>query len=257
MQTAPALLEDLADLIFGGQPYTPPGTWTMRLYTANPFTAGGTEITGATGYSAFGATNIPSTWNIVDGTASNALAFTFGAATASWPAVDSVVACNGTTPLMCADLAAPLLVSNGQTPTIPTGYLTFRPAGPGAGVIAEPLASALAAHVCGAVLWTPPGNWEIGLAATGEVSAVGYARRSVANSLTRFPAATAGGVKNMASAVRWPASGGAAAHWGDVSQVQFFDGVGDLCFIVTVNSRSVPAGGSFTLDAGPLLSWPV
>ena len=253
----PALLRSMADMIFGAVAYLPPATWTARLYTTSPFGAAGVEITGS-GYAAQAIANTTLEWQATDGVASNINAINFGTAGGGgWASVGAVVLCDGTTPLVAAALPMPMTVLNGQSAIIPPAMLALRPGGVGAGAMSPELAQALALHLYGRTLWTPPIDWTVGLMRAGgstEIYAAGYGARTVANTLTKFPAATFGGVKSMATALRWPASGGAASNWGQIDQVGFFAD-GSLSFVAPMNSVTVPAGGSYTFASGPIFSW--
>ncbi len=80
-----------------------------------------------------------------------------------------------------------------------------------------------------------------------EVSGGSYARVSVANNLTNFPAASAGS-KTNAGAITFPT---ASAPWGVVTAVGVFDALsgGNLLYWTTISPKTVDANDTVSIPA--------
>jgi len=102
-------------------------------------------------------------------------------------------------------------------------------------------------HLFGGTTYTPPATLYFGLFKTAptdsggtEVTGGGYARASVANNTTNFPAASAGAKKN-AVVIVFPE---ATAAWGSVVGVGIFDAAtgGNLLMQTSIPTRDVQIG---------------
>jgi hypothetical protein len=78
-----------------------------------------------------------------------------------------------------------------------------------------------------------------------EVSGGSYARASLANNTTNFPAASSG-AKSNATAITWPT---AAASWGVVTAVGVFDAAsaGNLLYYATISSKTVDSNDTVSI----------
>lgn len=105
---------------------------------------------------------------------------------------------------------------------------------------------------------TPPTNLYFGLFTVApsdagggtEVTGGSYARVSIANNLTNFPAAS-GGSKSNAAAVTWPTAG---ASWGTVVAVGVFDAPtgGNLLYWTTITNKIVDSGDTISIPTSGL-----
>lgn len=105
---------------------------------------------------------------------------------------------------------------------------------------------------------TPPTNLYFGLFTVApsdagggtEVTGGSYARVSIANNLTNFPAAS-GGSKQNAAAVTWPTAG---ASWGTVVAVGVFDAPtgGNLLYWTTITNKIVDSGDTISIPTSGL-----
>jgi hypothetical protein len=113
-------------------------------------------------------------------------------------------------------------------------------------------------HVFGGSDYTRPATLYVGLFTAAptdagggtEVTGGSYARASVTNNATNFPAAAAG-AKTNANAITFPT---ATASWGTVVAVGIFDAAtsGNLLAWCTITSQSVPSGVTASIPAGDL-----
>lgn len=125
------------------------------------------------------------------------------------------------------------------------------------------LEQALTRHSFGRTLWTPPASWWVVLSldpfdvnadgtSVNEVSASDYARLSVPNDATNFPAPSGAGPTTQVNGRDWiwPS---VVAGWGTVQSIYLADSNtgGDLCFGTSL-SVGVPlgAGSAFSVPAG-------
>jgi hypothetical protein len=129
MPTSNYLGNKLLDHVIGDDPYSPPGTVYIALYTSMPTpSTSGTEVAGGS-YVRVAVTNNLTNFPAASGkTKSNGTAITFPQATASWGAVVGVAVVDASTAgniLMFAQFASPRTVAINDTPSFNTNQLTF------------------------------------------------------------------------------------------------------------------------------------
>ncbi len=212
----------LLDLSLGAVAFTRPANVFASLHTAPlTVTGSGAEVSGSA-YArksiANNATNFPAAAALAKALA---VRQTFSAASGgSWGTVtdcglwDAVSAGNL---LVCDAIAANQTVANLDAPYIEaaTGLvITF------SGDISTYLGQKLLDHMLGGGDYSPPANVFLGLFVSGvEVSGNGYARKSVANNATNFPAASAR-AKALGTEQQFVEP---TASWGTVDEVRLFD----------------------------------
>jgi hypothetical protein len=108
----------------------------------------------------------------------------------------------------------------------------------------------------GAVAFTAPATLYFGLynsaptAGGGgqEVAGGSYARATLSNNTTNFPAATSG-AKSNATAITWPT---ATAAWNSVVAVGVFDAAtgGNLLYFATISSKTVDSNDTVSIPVG-------
>lgn len=125
--------------------------------------------------------------------------------------------------------------------------------------LSDYLENELLDHIVGAASFTPPANLFFAAfttdptdAGTGtEASGGSYARVSVTNNLTNFPAASAGS-KSNANAITFPE---ATASWGTISHVGIYDAstAGNLLWHgALTTSKAIGSGDTLSFAAGDL-----
>jgi hypothetical protein len=211
----------LLDLTLGAAAFTSPVTGYNSLHTATLNGAGaGTEVSGNNYIrksTTLNTTNFPAA---SAGAIALAVRQTFATASGSWGTVtdgglwDASSAGN----LLLYDvLASSQAIINGDAPYIEaaSGLLVSL-----SNNISTYLANKWLDHLLNATAFTPPANVYLGLFVSSvEVSGNGYARKTVANDLTNFPAAS-GRAKSLGTEQQFADPTGS---WGTVDEVRIFD----------------------------------
>ena len=123
------LENEILDHILGGADFPRPATVHAALYTAGPTDAGGgTEVSGSN-YARVAITNNSTNFPAASGgQKQNGAVIAFPTATGAWGTVTHVGlfdAASGGNLLMHAPLSQAKLIENGDTPSWPSGALTF------------------------------------------------------------------------------------------------------------------------------------
>lgn len=257
------LEDELLDHLLGGGDYSAPGTVYLALFTAAPTDAGGgTEATGG-GYVRLAITNNPSNFpNASDGEKTNGVDFTMFTASGAVSAAANMThvglydASSGGNLLMWAAVDTPAAIASGDTPTFATGALQFELKG----AFGTSVRNGLLDLVLGANSYSRPASVYAALFTAApsesgggtEVSGGSYARVTIANNNTNFPASSSG-TKTSGTAITFPT---ATAAWGTVTDFALFSsalGGSILYFRQLTVSRVVSSGQTFRVDAAALV----
>lgn len=241
------LENELLDHVFGNGAYTAPATLYISLHTGDPGETGANETTG-TSYARLAVTNNATNWPAASsGAKANGTVFTFATpGSGGWGTVTHFGIWDASTSgnfLGGSSLAASRTINEADTVSFAVGELDINLSN------STFLANELLDHVFGNAAYTAPATLYFSLhtgapSTTGANEATGtdYARASITNNATNFPAAS-GGVKSNDTAINFatPGSGGwgTASHFGiwDASTSGNFLGGGALSV-----SKAIDAG---------------
>ncbi len=251
------LAEALLDHVLGLTSYTPPSTIYAALFTTSPdfdSGSGGTEVSGGS-YARVAitnnTTNFPNSTGTSTGVKTTGATITFATPSAGWGTVVSVGfydAASGGNLLAGGTLTTSRSISSGNSVSFASGSITLTVSGFGF------IARALLDLAFGAVSYSPPAPVFLGLFTTNpnaagsggvEVSGGSYARLSVTNNTTNFPAATGttAGSKTNGATFNFVQ---ATANWGTVTGVGLFtaSSSGTLILSLPLTSSTAVNSGS-------------
>ena len=256
--------------LFGG------GTWAVTpidrdadLYDGNPFDSGA-GLSGSA-YAPFEYDTNDLLWTaataINGGVAMvNSADFDYPTATANWATARylAITAGGAGTPDLALKLPEDRAVLLGETLTFPAGSLRLELSG--GGLVDGTYAAGILARILNGDTLSIPASWYLSLwldnpfngGSEVSTSGTGYSRISVANDGSHWESATVPGkrARRNVSALRWPASGGAAGAYGRVKYVGLSstsNGSPKFARPLPGNGRVVGAGSFFQIEAGGLV----
>lgn len=247
----------ILDRIFGIGTAIPVGTQYIALSTTTP-NADGTNFTEPTGGYARQSVTASTFWSSVSGVVSSLADVDFLAAGASWGTITHMGvfdALSGGNLLWFLPLEDNELIQDGDDCHFLTSNLLLS-------VLTTPFTNVLVDFVMDDVAddgspYTPAASLQLGLSTTTpnadgtnftEPPGSGYARASVTNDATSFPAAT-DGVKTHAVAFAFPEATGS---WGTVTYWGVFDGGSLICFGALTSPTPIALGDRVTFRPGEI-----
>ena len=237
-----------------------PANWTVGLSQVDALRSGGTFEPAGTGYTAAAVPNSSSGFTAASaGVKANVAAISFGTATTAYTAKSIYIASGGTV-FATIQLAQPLNVTVGMTPTIPPGALTFTHVPlPGSqfGCATDYAWKKVWDYVFGATTYTPPSQFYAALttAPTGktttsltEPSGNGYTRLACGTNWFSYntqqqPLAQQYGDVTNAAALAFPNPTGS---WGTITGGALVDAssAGNVWAVAPLTVPASPASGA-------------